>query len=70
MLLPFRSFITNHQTIKFPFLSAQVVIFKLFNKGFLKSDSHVPEKFCQIKVISNGVQKNSIICLVFENENK
>ena len=29
----------------------------------LKSDSHVPENFCQIKVIPSGVQKNSIICL-------
>ena len=29
----------------------------------LKSDSHVSEKFCQIKVFPSLVQKNTIICL-------
>ena len=30
----------------------------------LKSDSHVPENFCQIKIIPSGVQKNTIVwCL-------
>ena len=29
----------------------------------LKSDSHVPENFCQIKVIPSDVQKNTINCL-------
>ena len=36
----------------------------------LKSDSHVPEYFCQIKIFPSLVQKNTIICLVFEIENK
>ena len=39
--------------------------------GNLKSNSHVPENFCQIKVIPSGVQKIlSFPCLVFKNENK
>ena len=29
----------------------------------LKSDSHVPENFCQIKKFPSLVQKNIIICL-------
>ena len=29
----------------------------------LKSDSHVPENFCQIKKFPSLVQKNTIICL-------
>ena len=28
----------------------------------LKSDSHVPENFCQIKIFPSLVQKNIIIC--------
>ena len=36
----------------------------------LKSDSHVPEIFCQIKVFPSLVQKNTVVCLVFKNENK
>ena len=31
--------------------------------SYLKSDSHVPENFCQITIIPSGVQKNTIICL-------
>ena len=30
---------------------------------YLKSDSHVPENFCQIKIIPSRVQNNTIICL-------
>ena len=30
----------------------------------LKSDSHLPEKFCLIKIIPSLVQKNTIICLL------
>ena len=37
------------------------------NNFVLKSDSHVPENFCQIKIFPSLVQK---ICLVFKNENK
>ena len=32
--------------------------------------SHVPENFCQIKIFPSHFQKNTMICLVFENENK
>ena len=37
----------------------------------LKSDSHVPENFWQVKIIPSIVQKiPSFVCLVFKNENK
>ena len=29
----------------------------------LKSDSHVPEHFCQIKIFPSHVRKSTIICL-------
>ena len=32
-------------------------------KASLKSDSHVPENFCQIKIFPSHVRKNTIICL-------
>ena len=32
-------------------------------KTLLKSDSHVSEKFCQIKIFPSVVRKNPIICL-------
>ena len=35
----------------------------LVNGWLLKSDSHVPENFCQIKICPSHVQKNAIICL-------
>ena len=36
----------------------------------LKSDSHVPGNFCQIKIFPSHVNKKipSFICLVFQNE--
>ena len=35
----------------------------------LKSDSHVPESFCQIKIFPDMFEKiPSFVCLVFENE--
>ena len=39
---------------------------------YLKWGSHVPENFCQIKVIPSGVHKKiaSFVCLVFKNEDK
>ena len=30
---------------------------------FLKSDSHVPENFCQIKIFPSHFRKNTMICL-------
>ena len=36
---------------------------KVFLK-YLKPDSQVPEKFCQIKIIPSLVLKNAIICLI------
>ena len=37
----------------------------------LKLDSHIPENFCQIKVIPVVFKKiGSFICLVFKNGNK
>ena len=30
----------------------------------LKSDSHVPENFCQIKIFPSHVRKNTMICLL------
>ena len=36
----------------------------------LKSDSHVPGNFCQIKIFPSHLRKNTIICLVFQNENE
>ena len=32
-------------------------------KGTLKSDSHVPENFCQIKIFPSHVRNNTMICL-------
>ena len=31
--------------------------------AILKSDSHVPENFCQIRIFPSLVRKNTIICL-------
>ena len=36
---------------------------RIYEDEYLKSDSHVPKNFCQIKIISSGVQKNTIIYL-------
>ena len=36
----------------------------------LKSDSHVPENFCQFKIFLSFVLKSTIVCLLFKNENK
>ena len=30
----------------------------------LKSDPHVPENFCQIKIFPSHVRKNAMICLL------
>ena len=31
--------------------------------SYLKSDSHVPENFCQIKIFPSHFRKNTMICL-------
>ena len=37
----------------------------------LKSDSHVSENFCQIKIFPSPIKKiPSFVCLVLKNENK
>ena len=41
---------------------ARGLLISLGIRTALKLDSHLPENFCQIKVIPSGVQKNSIIC--------
>ena len=35
----------------------------LKNDEAFKSDSHVPENFCQVKIFPSDVRKNAIICL-------
>ena len=46
-------------------VTASVTVVSYFKSVwvFLKADSHIPEKFDQIKILPSLVQKNTIICL-------
>ena len=54
----------------FFFLLDCITYFSRKEQISLKSGSHVPENFCQIKIFPSHVWKNTIIYLLLENENK
>ena len=52
-----------YQVITVNFLRFYTIIFLVHDNFALKSDSHVQEKFCQIKISPTHVRKNTMICL-------
>ena len=46
-----------------PFLCNGYMSLKAVSMKNLKSDSHVPENFCQIKIFPSHFRKNTMICL-------